>query len=443
MMKTTGSTLLFPRSFQYVERFVNTVSISIVIYYFSPWNKSLSFLKMLILSQGLLKLQYLFFPIHDYWSGRTLNPLEKLVLVGVQRFIEFWHGFEIHGMEKIRDIKGGRLLLGYHTRNSVDLMYLISAIKPVILVSVLFFKVPINKHLLPFIGFMPSKNETSFVDALLESDKKPVMLLPGGVFECFKPYDEQYRVTWKSVPGYARIIFEQKEKFKEKGMSVIPFYTKNCERIYYQSPSWYEKTGKMARELYHRFRNGEMLMMCQTLTVSLFSWGFGVLPVPVKLDTYFGKPISCKDDETVEQFSYRIHKHLEQIIEIVNDSDDPEVIKAKISELDENDSDPNKKDTLTTKHTAEEHLQYVEKVNQCHFEKDFAHHLPYKYNPFYLVYGMFIAIISAIQNSILYILFLSLIWVAYPPMLVYVTAVKSAKILGLVKPNTIPSKKRD
>lgn len=436
--KMTKSTLLFPRSFHNIEVWLNILSVGVIFYFFSPWNTSgLTFLSALLISQLILKFQYAVYPLKDFWTHRGLNILEKLVLVGLQRFIEFWHNFEVHDLEKVRSIKGSRLLLGYHTRNTIDLMYLIAALKPKILVSHLFFKVPITCRLLPFIGFMPSKDEASFVDALLESDKKPLMLLPGGVLECLKPYRDQYRVTWKDKPGFARVIHEQKEKF-ENGVSVVPFYMKNCERIYFTTASWYEFSGKLATEWYHRFRKGEILLLCVLMSLILFSWGFGVLPVPVKLDTYFGKPITLKENESVEDFSRRINKHLEQMMDIINHNDDPEVIKTKIEALDTNNSTP-----LLANENEEQHLKLIEVINTIRPQEDFGHHLKNKFNPIHHIFVLYNAILAVVQNFFLYVIFLALIWAALPPLLVYYVATKIVGLFGFKKSKKSTSKKND
>jgi hypothetical protein len=47
----------------------------------------------------------------------------------------------------------------------------------------------------------------------------------------------------------------------------------------------------------------------------LFAPGMILLPVPVKLDTYFGEPLSIRQDESSEEFAVRVAKELKILMD--------------------------------------------------------------------------------------------------------------------------------
>lgn len=253
-------------------------------------------------------------------------------------------------MENLDRIKEAKLLVGYHSRPSVDLLYVHASIQPTILVSHLFFKIPLLNYLLALIGFIPSKtekeeaNDQSFIDTLLNL-RNPLMLLPGGVNECHKHYDDQFKVLWKSKPGFARVIYENKDRFLSKqGIAIIPFYTKNSELAYYNNRYWFEFTKKYSNEWYASLKKGNIMILPAMLLCMLFAFGMVLFPMPTKIDTYYGKAIRLKtetttdDAESLEQFSARIHQYLQRMIYVIHQYDDNETIMGALSLIEVNNS---------------------------------------------------------------------------------------------------------
>ncbi len=421
------STLVLPFRWKIVEVISYLFCVFFYLYYWIVWLQGkekeifppyFSWFLVIAINQFILKGQYLLYSMKDFWTNEEVNFLLRISAVPIHRFINFYHKYELHEIERVREIKGSRLLLGYHTRNTFDLVYMVASLKPTVLVSYLMFKVPVFNHLLPLVGLMPSKvdgdqtNEGSFVAALTNS-RKPVMLLPGGVPECLKPYSEQYRLSWKEKPGYARVIHENQHLFKD-GISVIPFYTKNSEKLLFTTRTWYDCSGKTSQDLYERFKKGDYIIVSYMLTMMVLSLGVALFPIPLKLDTYFGQAITLKKDESVEQFSRRVSNHLQEIIEIVNNHNESMIIKQKIHELDINDSS-----RVLLKRTKEEQINYINKINQYNFPNDFKH--LYNHNFGYYFYFFTMSVYTIMQNLFFYCFFTPILWALFPPLaLVYV-----------------------
>ena len=67
-----------------------------------------------------------------------------------------------------------------------------------------------------------------------------------------------------------------------------------------------------------QFKNGDLLVLPSLLTVLLLSLGFFFIPVPIKLDTYFGEPISLNDNESAEEFTIRVASNLQTLMHTVD-----------------------------------------------------------------------------------------------------------------------------
>lgn len=281
----------------------------------------------------ILKMQYLLYNIPDPWATTTnkhgeknlsqLNAVQKLFFCSVENFAKYWHGYEVHNAEQLHTLPGSCLLLGYHSRCSVDLLYIFSALKPKMLVSYLFFQIPVVRRVFDSLGIISSRpggktSEESFIEAIT-SGGKPLILLPGGEFEAYKLYHQRYQLMWKDEPGFARVMCKYRDEIKKKGgVNVIPFFTANSEDAYYHSEFTYNVTGKWVEKLYESFKAGNVFVLPLMLTVMALGFGFILLPTRAKLDTYLGDPIQIKDDETPEKFASRVRSSLQNMIDKVN-----------------------------------------------------------------------------------------------------------------------------
>lgn len=266
------------------------------------------------------KISYFFRKCPSIWNkNKKLTWFQCLVYIGINDFIKIWHDYEIHGLEELQTIHtNNTLLVGYHSRCTIDLLYLFCIIQPNLLVSYLLFNIPVLKSILPLFHIISSKSnkhdqtEINFVSTLMNSNG-PLLLLPGGIYECLKPYHKRYQLQWKNIPGFVRVIYESKD-FLGENTKVIPFYTRNCEKCYYNNEYIYDTFGNYGNKLYQSFKKGNILILPFMLTTIIISIGFIILPKRIKLDTYFGNPIILNKNESSEMFAKRIHNETQELI---------------------------------------------------------------------------------------------------------------------------------
>lgn len=272
-----------------------------------------------------LKVQFLLYKEKDPWYfDREANWLQKVFCNSMTNFAKFWHDYEIHGLEQLQESDGNNLLVGYHSRCTLDLFYMFCTLRCNVLASYLFYKVELTRPLLPLLNIIPSKSLTggsiadSFTEALA-STKQPLMLLPGGVFECLKYSADKHKVQWKDEPGFARVIKDNPEQLGSK-TKVHAFYTRNCERILFSSNWWYDLSARWSMSMYASFKKGSLLVMPPMLLVMLASTGFLPLPCPVKVETFISEPLTMQPSETSEQFAGRVRSRLQKLIDDVESS---------------------------------------------------------------------------------------------------------------------------
>ena len=276
----------------------------------------------------LLKLQYVFYDIPDPWNpNQQLNVFMKIFHTSMTSFAKYWNGFEIHDIDKIQQFPGGSLLVGYHSRPTLDLVYLLATLKPKIVVTHLFFRVPLMQGILDMMGLIPSKSvghrspEESFVDAIT-TPGRPTVLLPGGIHDAMKPYDQKYTVNWNNPPGFARVMAKHKDLLHQRhGVQVIPFYTRNSELAFYHIPILHDYFGNMGMNMYNSFNKGNLILLPFLLTTFLLAFGFLLLPKRVKLVTYLGDPLMMEDNESAEDFGKRVSKSVQELVNEVNKLD--------------------------------------------------------------------------------------------------------------------------
>eukprot|EP01039_Chlorochromonas_danica_P003885 gene3885-4244_t len=300
------------------------------------WSSSLSsFLswKLFIGSAILWKLPNLFLSDKDPWreeeeqQQQESNWLQKVFCRAVTSFATLWHRHEIHGISDLKHIHGNTLLIGYHSRCTLDILYLFCALRCNVLVTYLFYTVEITRGLLPLLRLIPSKSldggsiSESFVSALADRPE-PLLLLPGGIPECLKQSTERYQIHWKDCPGFARVIHDIPDRLG-KNTKVVVFHTRHCEEILWRCDWWYDFSSRWCLYLYDKFKSGNLLIMPPMLVMMLYSVGFIFLPKPIKLDTYFGSPLVLQEGESAENFATRVKLALQELIDHVETLDDP------------------------------------------------------------------------------------------------------------------------
>mmetsp|Transcript_83321 Transcript_83321/g.162154 ORF Transcript_83321/g.162154 Transcript_83321/m.162154 type:complete len:353 (-) Transcript_83321:153-1211(-) len=263
------------------------------------------------------KLRYLIRKEKCPWDDSDLNWLQRVVFSSVRDFSRYWHGYELHGLERVKTFER-TLLVGYHSRCTLDALYLIFNLQPNAIVSHLLFNLPVIKTALPYMNLISSRAtnldgaEARFTEALV-SGKRPLMLLPGGLQEFLKPYSELGNLQWKEVPGFVKVI--QQEPLLRSSVKVVPFHTKNSDCCYLNHPWWYETFGKLGERTIAMFKQGKIWVIPVMVTILLFATGFLLLPRGVKLDVYFGEPVVLKEGESAAAFARRINEATQALID--------------------------------------------------------------------------------------------------------------------------------
>ncbi len=281
----------------------------------------------------LLKIRHIAANVYNPWDNTKLSWLQKICFGSLKEFASLWNGYEIHGLHKIYN--NNTLLVGYHSRSNLDLMYLMANIQCNLLLSHLLFYIPMMRNLLPLMGAVPAKGgvkdkvETSFIQQLTEGNR-PLMLLPGGAFECLKRYEDIGKVNWKEEPGFARVIAQERARLGSK-IQVVPFYTKHCEDCLYTTPGWYDYSGEAVRSYMSQLKAGNILVLPYMMVTLLFSLGFFLVPLPVKMDTYFDNPIVIGDKETPAEFAKRVSSAMQALIDRTDSLPERPFLKGKPS----------------------------------------------------------------------------------------------------------------
>ncbi|XP_048868138.1 transmembrane protein 68 isoform X2 [Brienomyrus brachyistius] len=200
-----------------------------------------------------------------------------------------WHGYEIHGLEKIPD-KGPALIVYYHGAIPIDYYYFLANViihKGRTCHSVadhFLFKIPGFKLLLEVFSVMHGP-QGECVRALQEGHL--VGLAPGGLREALFS-NEMYPLLWGERRGFAQVAIDAQAP-------VIPMFTQNVREGFR-----YLGTGKLSRWVYERFR----------LPLGVIYGGF-----PVKFRTYLGDPIPYDPNMTAAELAKKVQRAVQSLID--------------------------------------------------------------------------------------------------------------------------------
>ena len=256
----------------------------------------------------------------DLWTDKLPHWYVRIFFGGVKQFAKFWHRYEIHGFENLR--KSNCLLVGYHSRCTLDGVYATAFVEPTTIISPIFFAVPFSNIMFETLHCVSSHSKgmstsASFVNTVTKGDR-PTLLFPGGHYECYKPVSNKYKVMWKELPGYARILLEEPTRPGQDTV-VVPFYTHDGEGIYATSDWWYDYSGKEVLKNFREFENGNMWLLPLLMPKTLAALGMILLPRPVKLDLHFGSPLTPRRDEDAVQFAKRVKEATQSLIDDVRE----------------------------------------------------------------------------------------------------------------------------
>ncbi|XP_059357812.1 monoacylglycerol/Diacylglycerol O-acyltransferase-like isoform X1 [Carassius carassius] len=200
-----------------------------------------------------------------------------------------WHGYEIHGLEKIPD-EGPALIVYYHGAIPIDYYYFLASViiqKGRTCHSVadhFLFKVPGFKLLLEVFSVIHGPQEEC-VKALRNGHLLGIS--PGGVREALFS-DETYPLLWGKRKGFAQVAIDSK-------VPVIPMFTQNL-REGFRSLG----TLRFYRWVYEKFR----------LPIAPIYGGF-----PVKFRTYLGDPIPYDPKLNAAELAEKVQQAVQALID--------------------------------------------------------------------------------------------------------------------------------
>ncbi|KAI1901406.1 hypothetical protein AGOR_G00034110 [Albula goreensis] len=200
-----------------------------------------------------------------------------------------WHGYEIHGLEKIPD-KGPALIVYYHGAIPIDYYYFLA--KVILLkgrtchsvADHFLFKVPGFRLLLEVFSVFHGPREEC-VRALRNGHL--LAISPGGLREALFS-DETYPLLWGRRQGFAQVAIDSEAP-------IIPMFTQNVRE-------GFRSLGNLwpFRWFYERFR----------LPVAPLYGGF-----PVKFRTYLGDPIPYDPNVTAAELADTAQKAVQSLID--------------------------------------------------------------------------------------------------------------------------------
>ena len=220
-----------------------------------------------------------------------LEPTARLI----GTFGRIYNGFEMHGTENLPQ-EGGALAVFYHGAVPVDIwymgmqVYLQTGRYPRGLGDRFLFALPYVRDFLLGLGGVPGDPDTA---VQMLRDGYLVGVSPGGVREALAGAEHEYKLIWGKRQGFARVALQA-------NVPLIPVFTENIEQSY-RVPFAHLK---FFQNLYERTR-----LPLQPIV------GLGILPLPVKLRSWVGKPIRPRKGETPAQLAARVKRALEKLID--------------------------------------------------------------------------------------------------------------------------------
>ncbi|XP_078594884.1 DGAT1/2-independent enzyme synthesizing storage lipids-like [Branchiostoma floridae x Branchiostoma japonicum] len=221
----------------------------------------------------------------DVWLGARKTVALLWELQG-----KIWHGYEIHGVEKL-PATGPALVVYYHGAIPIDLYYVMAKVvlhQNRLLYAVadrFLFKIPGWNLMLKVMCVTPGAPEDC-IKLLREGNL--LSLSPGGVREALFG-DEYYRLVWKNRMGFAKVA-------KKAKVPIYPMFTQNCREGF--------RSIRMGRHFL------EWVYEKTRLPIVPIYGGF-----PVKFRTYIGDPIPYDPNVSAQELAVKTHNALERMID--------------------------------------------------------------------------------------------------------------------------------
>ncbi|XP_029078955.1 transmembrane protein 68 isoform X3 [Monodon monoceros] len=221
---------------------------------------------------------------HNLWDGAR-----KTVATLWDGHAAVWHGYEVHGMEKIPE-EGPALIIFYHGAIPIDFYYFMAKIfihkgrTCRVVADHFVFKIPGFSLLLDVFCAIHGPREKCV--EILRSGHL-LAISPGGVREALIS-DETYNIVWGNRKGFAQVAIDAK-------VPIIPMFTQNIREGFRSLGGT-----RLFRWLYEKFRYPFAPMY----------GGF-----PVKLRTYLGDPIPYDPKITAEELAEKTKDAVQALID--------------------------------------------------------------------------------------------------------------------------------
>ncbi|EDO44580.1 predicted protein [Nematostella vectensis] len=221
----------------------------------------------------------------NFWFGAT-----QTVAAVVDAHGEFWHGYEMLGIEKLPDA-GAALLIYYHGAIPIDMYYIMARLilqkkrRLRNVAATFLFYVPGIQLLLEVFGVVEGRTREQCHEILMNGDL--LAISPGGVREALFS-DEYYGMIWNSRKGFAKVALAAK-------VPVYPVFTQNVRECI--------RTVKTGRGFLRKLYEWTKLPL-----VPLYG-GF-----PVKMRTIIGDPIPYDPTLTCDELTETVQQEIEKLI---------------------------------------------------------------------------------------------------------------------------------
>ncbi|XP_022706767.1 transmembrane protein 68-like isoform X3 [Varroa jacobsoni] len=225
-----------------------------------------------------------------FWDdsrGRLKAWLHRVVSEMWWSIARIYHGYEVYGLDRIP--AKGALIVYYHGMVPIDAIY-ISAVfhkflnqQIVAVIDKTLYRTPGVRIMAEVMG--ATCGNRAHCTELLRLGRY-LSVSPGGAYEAM--FSREYSLEWRRRRGFAQMT-------KDSGKPVVPMFTQNI-RQFTDMVSFC--ADGLIREFYDKVR----------FPLCIAFGGY-----PVKLRTYFGEPLYCGKNETVEEFTARVKSAIEEL----------------------------------------------------------------------------------------------------------------------------------
>jgi len=243
-------------------------------------------------------------------GGTFLYRVAKLLNY---RLACWFHGFEVKGVENLPPPGKGALLISMHSTHNADILVACTGLHEAtggraprgLLHRIVFMFHPYTRYM----GMVPGQRHTA---KHLIQQGYLTCVLPGGAEEAMTGHDDAYNLhpRWKDRRGFAHVA-------QDADADIIPVFVKNAEEMRF-SPIFYVCNRLGLTRAYTRLVDkripGISWVLKQAGLGTWFCLSWLGIPVPVKVTMHIGKPISKRENDSVDDIAERSRAALQAMI---------------------------------------------------------------------------------------------------------------------------------